>query len=114
MKIMGHEPGWCSRCGGWLYLDTGDAEFGIAPSQVCRICSHRVELNLDGTPLEIQQPTSRTHSLEQRIRVMYAQGMSATKIARELHCNRKMVLVVLQEAGEVRTRDRNGNYVRPK
>ena len=94
----------CSRCGGLTHLDAGDGELGPAPSQVCWQCGDRVELNLDGTPLAVIQPIHRAHPQEQTIRVMYAQGMSVNKIVGELHCGRQLVLEVLLEAGELRTK----------
>ena len=91
-------PDPCVKCGGGsFYLDEALGEAVMVRASVCRTCGTRIELDPQGQALEIVQPTRRTHPVEQHVRMMWAQGMSVSAIARELRVGKRLVQEIVAD-----------------
>ena len=79
-----------------MYLDTDFGVSVITRAWTCwRGCS-RVELDDNLVPLAVVQPGG-LHSIEERILLARAQGLTGPKIARRLGCSRELIALVLQQ-----------------
>ena len=84
----------CGRCGGPMYLDTAFGVPVVTKAWACwRGCS-RVEVDDNLVPLAVVGSLS---SIEERILLARAQGLTGPMIARRLCSSRELITLVLQQ-----------------